>query len=100
MENGVPESKMNFINFIKLQATQGLLGLGAIANPTTGTTEVNLQLVQHVIDTLAMIGEKTAGNLTDEEETLLKQSTANLRMGYVQIVENMDKPEDAEGDTE
>jgi hypothetical protein len=46
--------------------------------------EPNLDLARHFIDTLAMLQEKTRGNLTLEEQRLLDNSLTELRFRFVQ----------------
>jgi hypothetical protein len=48
--------------------------------------EPNLPLARQTIDILAMIEEKTRGNLTGEEERLLHQILFDLRMRYARKV--------------
>jgi hypothetical protein len=44
-----------------------------------------------MIDILAMLKEKTKGNLSKDEDALLEQVLFNLRMHYVRIVEEQKK---------
>ena len=46
--------------------------------------EPNLDLARHFIDTLAMLQDKTRGNLSLEEKRLLENSVTELRFRYVQ----------------
>lgn len=46
-----------------------------------------LKLARHTIDLMAMLAEKTKGNLTLEEQRLLENSLTELRFRYVQAVE-------------
>jgi len=46
--------------------------------------EPNLDLARHFIDTLAMLQEKTRGNLSLEEKRLLENSLTELRFRFVQ----------------
>jgi hypothetical protein len=41
-------------------------------------------MAKHTIDILAMLAEKTRGNLSTEEANLLKDMLFELRMKYVQ----------------
>jgi hypothetical protein len=43
------------------------------------------------IDQLAMIQEKTRGNLTTEESTVLKNTLSNLQMVYVEVAQHVSK---------
>jgi len=49
--------------------------------------EPNLPLAQHAIDLLAVIEQKTRGNLTLEEQRLVENSLTELRFRFVQIKE-------------
>ena len=74
-----------FIEFVMMHAQNAALFLGQIPNPKTGQGEVNLELAKMFIDQLAMIQEKTRGNLTSEEATVLKNTLSNLQLLYVEI---------------
>jgi hypothetical protein len=43
------------------------------------------------IDQLAMIQEKTRGNLTNEESTVLRNALSNLQMAYVEVAREAPK---------
>lgn len=70
-----------------MHAQNAALFLGQIPNPKTGEGEVNLELAKMFIDHLAMIQEKTRGNLTSEESTVLRNALSNLQMVYVEVVQ-------------
>jgi hypothetical protein len=53
-------------------------------NPATSQIEVNLIQAKLIIDTLAMIKEKTQGNLNPEEDSLIDNMLYDLRMQYVE----------------
>jgi len=75
--------EINFPTFVASLNASALLHLGAIEDPTSGQKEKNLPLAKQTIDILSMLGEKTAGNLTKEEENLLKNILYDLRLMYV-----------------
>ena len=77
----VPE--INFATFVASLNASALLQLGAIEDPTTGTKNKNLPMAKQTIDILSMMQEKTAGNLSEEEENLLKNILYDLRLMYV-----------------
>ena len=79
------ELSQRFIEFVMMQAQNSALFLGQIPNPQTGKGEVNLELAKMFIDQLAMIQEKTRGNLTNEESTVLRNALSNLQMVYVEV---------------
>ena len=47
----------------------------------------NLPAARHAIDLLAMIAEKTRGNLALEEQRLIENSLTELRFRFVQVAE-------------
>jgi len=63
--------------------TSALFHLGEISDPATGDRQLDLVLVKHTIDTLKLLEEKTKGNLTDEEQDILKNILYDLKMRYV-----------------
>ena len=79
------ELSQRFIEFIMMQAQNAALFLGQIPNPQTGQGEVNLELAKMFIDQLGMIQEKTRGNLTNEESTVLRNTLSNLQMAFVEV---------------
>src|SRR5207244_11160938 len=79
------ELSQRFIEFVMMHAQNAALFLGQIPNPKTGEGEVNLELAKMFIDQLAMIQEKTRGNLTTDESTVLKNTLSNLQMVYVEV---------------
>ena len=78
------ELTQRFIEFVMMQAQNAALFLGQIPNPQTGQAEVNLEVARIFIDQLAMIQEKTRGNLTSEESTVLRKTLASLQMAFVE----------------
>ena len=79
------ELSQRFIEFVMMQAQNAALFLGQIPNPQTGQGEVNLELAKMFIDQLGMIQEKTRGNLTNEETTVLRNALSNLQMAFVEV---------------
>src|SRR3954451_16301014 len=79
------ELSQRFIEFVVMHAQNAALFLGQIPNPRTGEAEVNLDLAKMFIDQLVMIQEKTRGNLTTEEGTVLRNALSNLQMAYVEV---------------
>jgi len=79
------ELSQRFIEFVMMHAQNAALFLGQIPNPKTGEGEVNLEIAKMFIDQLAMIEEKTRGNLTNEESTVLRNAISNLQMAFVEV---------------
>ena len=75
--------EINFATFVVSLNASALLNLGAIEDPASGAKNKNLPMAKQTIDILSMLQEKTAGNLSEEEESLLKNILYDLRMMYV-----------------
>ena len=78
------ELTQRFIEFVMMQAQNAALFLGQIPSPQTGKPEVNLEVARMFIDQLAMIQEKTRGNLTSEEITVIRNALSGLQMAFVE----------------
>lgn len=67
-------------------AASALYHLGVMGDPAQGekAPEPNLPLARQTIDTLAMLQEKTRGNLDEEETRLLDGLLYELRMRFVE----------------
>lgn len=79
----VPLPKIDFSTFILSLNSSVLVQLGLIEDPATGQKTKNLALAKQTIDLLALLEEKTRGNLTTDEENILKNLLYELRMIYV-----------------
>jgi Domain of unknown function (DUF1844) len=79
--------EVNFSYFLISLSSSALFHLGEIADPQTGQKTKDLPIAKHTIDTIAMLKEKTKGNLTDEEQKALDSILADLRWRYVKAVE-------------
>lgn len=83
MDNG--EKRLmtpDFNLFISSLSMQALILLGEIDSPFTHKKEENLDQAKYVIDTIAMIKDKTSGNLTSEEVGFVDNILYELRMKY------------------
>src|SRR5436305_13983742 len=85
------ELSQRFIEFVMMHAQNAALFPGHIPNPKTGEGEVNLELATMFIDQLAMSQEKTRGNLTREESTVLGNALSNVQMAYVEVAREAPK---------
>jgi hypothetical protein len=86
---GKPEVKPNplFGGLVESLASQALLFMGAMRDPMGGPPQQDLQQSQTMIDMLAMLEEKTKGNLSKEEAEMIKQVLSEVRMHFVRITE-------------
>ena len=80
-----PLPEVNFNSLIFSLSSSALLHLGEIADPQTGQKTSDLPLAKHSIDIIAMLKEKSKGNLTEEEEKFLESVLTDLRFRYVKL---------------
>jgi hypothetical protein len=84
---GMPLPEVNFNSLIFSLSSSALINLGEIADPNTGQKQRDLPLAKHTIDTIAMLQDKTKGNLNPEEKRFLDTILADLRWRYVKTAE-------------
>ncbi|NOX36515.1 MAG: DUF1844 domain-containing protein [Calditrichaeota bacterium] len=77
------KNEMLFFSLVEQWRFQAWMSLGKIKNPATNKIERNLEMAKMAIDMLDMLKEKTSGNLTENEERLLTQTLADLKLNYV-----------------
>jgi hypothetical protein len=77
------ESQTSFLAFVMSLATTAAVHFGDIEDPMSGTAHRNLPAAGQMIDLLAMLQEKTKGNLDPEEHQFLDQVLYELRLRYV-----------------
>jgi len=70
--------------FVLSLAHTAAVHFGDVPDPVSGARDANLPAAQQMIDILALIEEKTRGNLTAEERQLLEQVLFELRMRFVE----------------
>lgn len=75
--------EINFASFLISLGTQAFMHLGDIPNPVTQQREKDLPAAKQMIDLLGILEAKTKGNLTPDEERLLRQLLTDLRLRYV-----------------
>jgi hypothetical protein len=75
--------EIDFATFVLSLNHSALVQLGQVPDPMTGEGAPALPLAKQTIDLLALLEEKTKGNLSGEEEHILEQVLYDLRMIYV-----------------
>lgn len=75
--------KIDFSTFVLSLNSSVLVQLGLIEDPATGQKSKNMPMAKQTIDLLSMLEDKTKGNLTEQEENILKNLLYELRMLYV-----------------
>ena len=86
-------NELLFISFVSLLYNSGIQQLGKIMNPITGQVNKDLAGAQSTIEILKMLREKTKGNLSDKESSMLDSSISNLQLNYVEEIEVEKKSE-------
>ena len=87
---------IGFNDLVRMLATQALLYLGQIPDPQTGKAVVALDVAKLNIDLLETLRDKTKGNLTEDESTMLERTAHELRLAFVEIADHIRRAQ-AEG---
>lgn len=74
---------MAFLQLVISLQGAAMQQMGKIVNPMTGEVDRNIGMAKTSINMLEMIAKKTAGNLTEEEDKLIKHVLYELRMNFV-----------------
>jgi|HubBroStandDraft_6_1064221.scaffolds.fasta_scaffold134653_2 hypothetical protein len=76
-----------FANMVIQQTNMAMMFLGKTPHPETGQVIKDLEAAKMFIDQLEMLEAKTKGNLSKQEDGLLKQALAALHMTFVEAVD-------------
>ena len=76
---------VDFTTFVVSLSHSALLHLGDAPHPTEEKSDVDLPMARQTIDLLALIQEKTHGNLTGAEVHVLTLALYDLRVRYVEV---------------
>jgi hypothetical protein len=84
-ESSAPE-QVSFMTLVLSLATSAAVHFGDVGDPATGErSDVNLEGARQMVEILGILQEKTRGNLTPEEATILERVLFELRMRYVEV---------------
>jgi uncharacterized protein DUF1844 len=84
-ESDERQGQVSFVAFVFSLASNAAVHFGDLPDPVTGEPrEADLDAAAQLIDILAMLEQKTRGNLTAEERQLLDQVLYELRMRFVE----------------
>lgn len=73
-----------FTNFIEPLIAQAYMSLGMLRSPYQPQAKIDPGAARQMIDILTLLQEKTAGNLTPDEDDFLQTHLAELKLAYVQ----------------
>lgn len=72
-----------FANFIEPLIAQAYMNLGMLPNPYAPQAKPDVAAARQMIDILTILQEKTAGNLTPEEDDFLSTHIGELKLAFV-----------------
>ncbi|HVE71145.1 MAG TPA: DUF1844 domain-containing protein [Thermoanaerobaculia bacterium] len=73
-----------FTNFIEPLIAQAYMSLGLLRNPYQPQAKIDVAAARQMIEILTLLKEKTAGNLTADEEDFLSTHLGELKLAFVQ----------------
>ena len=78
-----------FANFLEPLIAQAYMSLGMLRNPYQPKITVDAAAAREMIEILTMLQEKTAGNLTPDEEDFLTTHLGELKLAFVQRTKSL-----------
>ena len=73
-----------FSDFVEPLIAQAYMSLGMLRNPYSPKPTIDVGAARQMIEILTMLKDKTAGNLTPEEEDFLSTHLGELKLAFVQ----------------
>lgn len=83
----------SFSMLVTTLAMQASVHLGQMPDPATGKPQINKPVAKHFIDTMALLEEKTKGNLDKEEAEMLTTTVHQLRIAFITMPDSMTEQE-------
>ena len=80
---GMEAIKPDLSHVIQVFGTQALMSCGKIMNPVSHKFETDLMMAKYHIGILEVLEAKTTGNLTEDEQQLLKEMLHHAQMAFV-----------------
>jgi hypothetical protein len=84
-QSSEPPPELTFAAFLWSLSEQALAALGEVPDPSSGQVSRDLIMAQQMIDIIAMLRDKTRGNLDAHEQAMLKEILSGLQMKYVEL---------------
>src|SRR5271167_914823 len=81
---GNAEMAQRFVQFVMMQVQNIFYMLGRIPSPDGRAIPPNLEAAKLLIDQLEMVQEKTRGNLSNQESSILDDALKNVRLAFVE----------------
>ncbi len=89
MQDTFGGQKIEFIHLLDMLVQTAMMYAGALEQGPE--RRVDIVGLRQMIDMIAMLEEKTKGNLTQEERTVLSNTLFQMRMTYMEIVKMIEK---------
>lgn len=77
------DNNPHFLELVYILHASAMQALGKLKNPVTDKIERNMEQAQHSIDMLIMLRDKTKGNLSAQENSLLTGMLSELQLNFV-----------------
>lgn len=74
-----------FEMLVTMLFTQAMAALGQLPGPDGQMGSVNKPFAKYFIDTVELLGEKTKGNLSDDESKMMSEALHAMRMAFVSV---------------
>jgi len=87
-------NKVLFMHLVSMLAMSAIQQMGKLVDPGTGKAEINLEAAQSTIDMLDMLFTKTKNNLDADEEKLMKDTLASLKINFVETKDEEERKPD------
>lgn len=87
-----PPPQLQFAHFLLSLGGSAQMAMGLVPHPHTGLVTKDLPGARGTIDLLAMLEQKTQGNLTPDEAQLLQELLYALRLQFVEVTKNPSAP--------
>lgn len=85
LSRAAPVPPVTFSSFVISLGSSSLMLMGEQLDPQQAPMPVNLPQAKEIIDLLSVLEDKTKGNLTSDEQTVLRDMLYALRMKYVTL---------------
>lgn len=87
-DHGIPDPSI--LELVQMIVMQVSVGLGGMQDPSTGQPiPPSLPLAKHYIDLLEVVQKKTLNNLDENEKKIIDGTLHELRVAFVQVVNEL-----------
>ena len=83
-EPGETSQEPTFASFLSMLGMQAFFSMGDFQDPASPEIKVDLAQAKYLIDIIEILSNKTKGNLSQEEETMVRELLYGLKMKFVE----------------